>query len=553
VLPYGGSWGHSSLVEIPAPIDFRTTDFETNGEFSHGPLLARASFSGSWFNNANTEVTFDNPFRLTDAPSTPARGRSSLAPSNSFLQVNGMASVRFAGRSRATAYVSTGSLKDVGDLLMPQTINTSITGLVTPLPRTTVEGAARTNAVNLTFVSHPSRWFDVDARYRLYDYDNRTPDFVMPQRVSYDNTPAAPTYSTLGGATSTLVVETEPFGVKRHTFDATVRVPAGTGTAGAGYSFLGEDRTHRFFESTSENVLRLSYDLVGTGLVTVRSKYEHGAKRGDVTEESQRELFGIGEQPEMRHFDIASRDRDRVTILASAAPAVGKDDYIESSFGLRDNTHRIYSGGTEWVPSERVSLGGSYSYERYVALLHSRQASPPAANAAISYETFVQLSSQPSSTVQVADATRNWGSDGTDRVHSLIVHADLLKLAEKWDVHINYDFNHAQSLYTYTTGPNVPRTLPEDVPPPTSSLPDPSQLPLVRSELQRGSADLIYALTSRLGIGVSYWYEQYRVQDFTLDADANQDLVRAGPVLLLGYMYRPYTANTVLARMIYRW
>jgi hypothetical protein len=74
----------------------------------------------------------------------------------------------------------------------------------------------------------------------------------------------------------------------------------------------------------------------------------------------------------------------------------------------------------------------------------------------------------------------------------------------------------------------------------------------VRSELQRGTAGLTYALTSRVGLGLSYWHERYRVSDFTLDAEATPDLAR-GQTLLLGYLYRPFTANTVWARLVYRW
>jgi hypothetical protein len=55
-----------------------------------------------------------------------------------------------------------------------------------------------------------------------------------------------------------------------------------------------------------------------------------------------------------------------------------------------------------------------------------------------------------------------------------------------------------------------------------------------------------------LSIGLSYWYERYRVNDFTLDIDANPDLVR-GQALLIGYLYRPYTANTVWGRLVYHW
>lgn len=51
---------------------------------------------------------------------------------------------------------------------------------------------------------------------------------------------------------------------------------------------------------------------------------------------------------------------------------------------------------------------------------------------------------------------------------------------------------------------------------------------------------------------VHYWYDQHRVTDFTLDVDANPDLAR-GQALLMGYLYRPYTANTGWVRLRYRW
>src|SRR5207249_4099180 len=118
---------------------------------------------------------------------------------------NGLASVKLPGHSRASAYFSMGVLKDVTDTaILPQTVNTAVTGLQA-LSRTTVQGEGRMSSTNLTFTSRPSRYVDVSARYRYYGYDNRTPEFAIFQRVSYDNAPAL----------STTPIETEPFGIKR--------------------------------------------------------------------------------------------------------------------------------------------------------------------------------------------------------------------------------------------------------------------------------------------------------------------------------------------------
>ena len=526
VIPYGVSFGHSSLVESPAPVQHRLTDFDANAEFVRGRLSLGVGSTGSWFHNEFTTFTVDNPFIAIDSATASSRSRQSLPPSNAFVSVNGQASVQMPRRSRLTAYVSVGSLKDAGDPLMPQTINTATSPA--PLNQTTVEGEARTTATNLSFVSRPNRWFDVNLRHKYYDYDNRTPEFAMLQRVSYDNAVSAVAPP----------VHTEPFGVARQTLDGDVHFNIHGSTAGVGFTRLSEDRTHRIFETTVDNVFRATFDAFGTQRFSLRSKYEHGQKRGSGLNPEL--LVEAGEQPGMRHFDIASRDRDRVTILGSVMPSsnvslnasigAGKDDYLESLFGLRDNSHRVYSFGVDATPSALLTVGGSYSYERYKALSRSRQASPG---------------------VQFDDPSRNWATDATDRVHSLIMTADLSKIANRVDVQFLYDFNRARARYNYITGAVVDRTLPEEAVVPTT-LPPPSELPPTLSELQRGTVDAIYAITPNVGLGASWGYERFRVVDFTLDSDANPDLAR-GQALLLGYLYKPYTANTGGIRLIYRW
>lgn len=528
-IPFGGSFGHSSVVELPAPTEHDLSEFNADAEYVRDPVLLRGGYMGSWFHNDFTTLTWDNPYRLTDTPATPGRGRLSVPPSNSFVNVHGLASAKLPYKSRATGYVSFGRLEDTGDPLMPQTINSSISPK--PVARSTVDGEAHTSAVTLTFVSRPVQAVDMNVRYQVYDYDNRTPEFPMTERVSYDNTPSAVTPP----------IFTEPLGVVRHTFDADFRYMAtGRTTAGVGMTRVGEERTHRIFESTTDNVVRFTFDTVSQTWLTLRTKYEHGWKRGQGIEEGELELAAIGEQPGMRHFDVASRDRDRVTLLGSVSPvgnftanaslAIGKDDYLESEFGLRDNNHHVYSVGADYLPRDQVTLGASYSYERYDALSRSRQASDA---------------------TQFVDPSRNWATDSADKAHSFLVNMGITRIAEKVDLHLAYDFSRTRAIYNYITGPVADRTLPEEVIVP-SSLPTPTELPPTLSELQRATADVTYPLSSRLSVGLSYWYEQYRVQDFTLDIDANPALVR-GQALLIGYLYQPYTAHTVWGRLVYHW
>jgi len=526
-IPLGGSFGHSSLVEMPGSIQHRTTDIEGNAEYASGNYLVRVGATGSLFNNEVTQFSFDNPFITSDRSNASAAGRTSMAPSSSYLTVNGMLTVKLPNRSRFTAYAATGSLSDSGAYLMPQTINSAL--VTSPLERGFLDGKARTNAANLTFTSRPNRTVGVDVRYRLYDYDNQTPVFDVVDRVAYD-------YSR-----STSGLETEPQSVKRHSFTADLLLdPMRRASFGAGYFANVEDRTHRIFESTHENGVRAWFDTVSMATFSVRTKWEYSQKRTDTPDSDVAEFLShFGEQPLMRHYDLAERDRNRVTVLANlnmtgnflvnASVAAGKDDYVSTGFGLRDNTHGIYTVGFDSMPTEMLSYGMSYSFENYKAMSLSRQANPG---------------------VQFDDPSRNWGTDAEDKVHSFLLNFAARGIGDVFDIVLGYDFNKADSTYEYRLSDEVPRTEPEEVVfPPT--LDQPTELPPVLSQFHRLTSDFIYAVNDRVSIGFSYWLEDYDVEDFTLDAESNENLVR-GNVLLMGYLYRPYTASTYWGRIIFR-
>ena len=538
-IPYGGSFGHSSFVETPAPIGHRTTDTDASAEYVRGDALFRGGYTFSWFNNDVETLTFDNPYRITDTTSATSIGRHPLPPSNSFLSINGTMSYRLPRRTRVTAYVSTGSLQDAGAPIVSFTPNTAMP--VLPLERSTVEGQARTNNVNLHLSSRPATGVNINVRYKYYNYDNQTPHLDVGQRVTYDASLSSPTAAP---------IETEPFGVIRHTLDADLKFSPGRSvTAGVGYSRIGEERSFRIYDSTTDNVLRLYFDSVGNQWFNVRTKYEHAQRRGTGIEEGEAELVAINELAGMRHYDVAERDRDRITVIGTATPtstlavylsvAAGKDDYLNSEFGLLDNKHRVYAAGVDATPREQVAFGLSYSYEDYRALSQSRQWSPP--------PTSPPIPVPP----QRDDPARNWSTDGNDRAHSFMIYGEVTGIREKIDLKLSYDYSHARSLYLYDVGP-VERTLPEDSEVIESTLPPPTQLPEANSTFHRSTFDFLYALSERLSGGFSYWFDQYRVSDWTLDEQANPSLDR-GNALLLGYIYRPYTANTFWGRLVYRW
>jgi MtrB/PioB family decaheme-associated outer membrane protein len=528
--PWGGSFGISGAIatELPVPVDHRTTDFGTNVEYANDRGYARFGYDVSLFRNNVSTLTWDNPQRITDSPTAgPIQGRMALWPNTDMNTVSAAGGLKLPGRSHATAYLSVASMVNDNNLL-PFTINSA---LVSPaLDRPTSDVKATVTSMNYAFTSRPvtTMWFS--ARYRQYDYHNKTVPFDVINGVNYDTAIVA------------LNKESEPFGSIRHTFDADATYsPFKYVGFRAGYTREEIDRTYRIVENTIENIGRASVDLTGLGWMTVRGVYEHSTRTGSRVD--QLELLSIGEQPTLRQFDISDRNQDRFNAIVTVTPVspfsvnatagLGSQDYPGTNFGLRSSDSRFYSVGFDYVPSDKVSLGANYGFEKYTALQASRTANPLPANTPIWLLDPTQ---------QFNDPRRDWTDDSADKARTITASMDLVKLLPKVDIKFAYNYSRAESTYTYGLVPNT-------------VLPTPVPLTPVTNELRRGTVDGRYFLNRRLAVGMVYWYDSYRVDDFALSPVQSlaQPATGTPTLMMLGYFYAPYTANTVTARITYLW
>jgi hypothetical protein len=371
-------------------------------------------------------------------------------------------------------------------------------------------------------------WFS--ARYRQYEFDNRTVPFETGNNVNYDTTVVP------------LNAESEPFGSTRHTFDADASfTPVRHVGFRAGYTREEVDRTFRIVEKTTEDIARASVDLTGLSWLTVRGVFEHSKRVGSGVDGL--ELLAIGEQPLLRQYDISDRNQNRFNAIVlitpvsqfsvNASAGIGTQEYPGTTFGLRNNDNHVYSVGFDFVPSDTISLGASYGYEKYTALQASRTANPLPAN------TVANLNDP---TQQFNDPRRDWTDDSADRVRTVTASMDLLKLLRKTDIKVAYDYSRAESTYTYGLAPNT-------------VIATPLQLSPVVNELQRATIDGRYFLSRRFAAGLVYWFDKYKVDDFALGPVASlaQPATATPTLMMLGYFYRPYTANTVMAKLTYLW
>ena len=200
------------------------------------------------------------------------------------------------------------------------------------------------------------------------------------------------------------------FAHDRNTFDADatwtgIRPVALT----VGYTNNHNSYDFRIFESTNEHVLQLKADSAGFEWMTFRAHYEYRDRSGSGLDEAS--LIQIGEQPALRHYDVADRTRNRFVgqvdvvpseaLTLSLSAGLGTDEFADSYFGLQEAAFRNVTFSADYAVPNGLVVGGSYDYERYTGLQRSRSASPGA---------------------QEVDPNRDWTADSEERVHYFSVY-----------------------------------------------------------------------------------------------------------------------------------
>jgi MtrB/PioB family decaheme-associated outer membrane protein len=526
---FGSSPGNMMVLDMPVPVEDRTTDMRSKLEWANQKGLLAVGYDASWYNQHNAAFTFDNPQRVSDsATAGPAFGRAALMPSNSVNTFNVSGAYKLPNHSKATAAISYSTM-DQNESLLPNTTNTALVG-VAALPRASAEAKVDVMSTVLGFNSRPAADLWLNAKFRYYDYNNKTEQF---------------TNTVVPGDFSIGALETsEPTAFNRSTFDVDASYsPANFIDLGAGYTFDGYDNhvanetvQGRIYKSTGENTFRLTADSVGSQYLMARVKYEHSNRTASGFDQEM--LVEVGEQPGIRHFDIAPRDRDRVTTTFTVTPKpifdvnasifYGHDKYPETVYGLQDNKNQGYSVGFDVVPNAMVNFGLNYGREKYDTYQTSRTSNP------LPDPTF-------------NDPRRDWNNTINDKVNTFSANLNLVKAIKRTDIRFGYDISDGNTNYTYGLVANTTLAAPVQY----------GKQP--KNQLDVARVDAQYFVRQNLALGVAYWYENWKVQDFALDPTIIDSLIVRNPTsnaltgFYTGYANEPYKANTFFVRMSYLW
>lgn len=515
--PYGLQFGTpgGNFMEAWEPIDHTIHDLRVAVGFSRPTWQVQGSYQFSLFSNDIDVLVVDNPLRVTDdAAAGPTRGRVDLAPNNVAHTVSLTGAVNLPLRTRIVGTASYG-LRLQNDAFIPHTINSAIAGnpLLT-LPADDLDGDVRTLLGNVQLTSRPIQNVSVTARYRYYDYDNKTPVLTFPARVRTDQTLIVGT------------IHNHPYEYTKQNASADVgwRIISPVSLKG-GYEWERWQRDTQLREVavTDEHGPRASLDLTPTDWLLVRTSYRHSWREGtDYRQVSSDQL------PLLRKYDMADRTRDRADLLVQVTPvdpltfsataSVRQDNYDNSLYGLQDDESWSAGLDVNWALTDRIALFAGYMHEEFDTRLQSR-----------------------SRTGAVDSAANDWVARNHDRVNTFMLGVDAGLIPERLTLRLSYNFSHATSEMDAST-----RSTPT-----LAAAAAATNFPEIRESIHLLEATLRYQFAKNWHAGLRYGFELFDQKDFR--RDQMQTSMPASPNdIYLGLRTPDYTAHIISALLGYR-
>jgi MtrB/PioB family decaheme-associated outer membrane protein len=485
----GGSFLFSSAL-LPVPVDRVTDQLDASVTYAQDDWHVRAGYHGSFFVNNSHWVSWENPFSTGHE-----RGRMALEPDNRFSQFMLSGAWRASPTVQTSARLAFGRMEQ-DETFLPATINPN---LAVALPRSSLDGRVDTlNAAVRTSYS-PTRPLTLVGELYYDERDNRTPQDEFIQVI-----------------TDTAIAQARvnrPYGYEKTggKLSADYRLTS-RATVAAGGQLEQMERTYQEVDETTTTTLWGEARTTPTDLTTLRVRLTQERRRFD----SYVPEVVPEENPLLRKFHLADRDRDALRVSGSYMPMdnlslglsvdVAKDDYMRSPVGLQDSRDVAYMLDASLVPWENASVYGFLGHER----IESRMAGS-----------------------QGTSAQPDWRASQRDTILTAGVGGELRSIGfrEGLDVGAEYAYSYGKGRISIDARDPAPG------------------FPTLRTRLHSINLFGRYPMSEQLFVRVDYWFEWYRSADFFVD-DVEPDTVPG--LLSLGHDAPNYTVHVIGASVQYR-
>lgn len=470
---------------LATPVDYTTDQVDAGAQYARGDFRFRLGYYGSFFHDASTAFSWDNPF----TPFVPGAGvgRISTAPDNDFNQFTLSGAWQILPSTRLMASGALG-VATQDDSFIAATVNPDLAA--TSLPRASLDGRIDTRNYTVRLTSRPYSQISVVADYTRDQRDNKTAQAAYPQVV---------TDVYVAGTIVNL-----PYSFDRDTarfmldFPVAQRFKVELGAKNQKYDTSNREVAR---SNTAEGWAQVRSNVSSTFGLMLKFDRSHRMIEKYQTAPT---IIAV-ENPLLQRFDLADRQRNAVTASAYYTPvqsvslglAVQRDrgNYRRSQVGLTRASDYSLNLSASWTPTANVSL-----------------------------DTYLtrQLISADQAGSQGGQAV-DWFAHTADRVSSGGIGARIKNITPKLDIGANGYVAYTNEVIHMDIGS-----------------PDTLQLPnnTFRDAGVRVFAN--YRLSTRSSLRVDVWHERYRTRDWALDGVTPTTIPN---VLTLGVASPNFTVN----------
>lgn len=341
-----GSYTQASF--LPRWIDYETDQVDAGVQYRTKSLNLTLAYYGSFFTNKNPSLTWDTPFLSTPGASTMRMARE---PDNDFSQVSLSGKYLLSTWDTTIAFLAALGRGEQDQQFVPYTSNPDITA--DPLPSNSLDAEVDTYNYSLTVTSRPIDKLRVKFGYRYDERDNKSPIFdwsrvIVDSLPSFDSERNIPYsydrwHSTISG---------------EYAFSRKLRLSAG-------YEYKEVNRDyHEVAEQTDE----LGWGQIRwQPLLWLDIRAKAGASERGVDRYNEAIGINFGQNPLMRKYDVAYRDREFGEIVASISPMEkpvsmsasvlwADDDYKDSLVGLNGSEEVRATLDVSWAISDSAAV-----------------------------------------------------------------------------------------------------------------------------------------------------------------------------------------------------
>jgi MtrB/PioB family decaheme-associated outer membrane protein len=553
--PIGMAFGSpgGNFYEILEPLDQTVHDLRLRAVIARERWQLQFGYAFSAFRNELDSVTSSNPCSGLSAtpvglpPSfacgsdggtgIPTTGRTPLAPDNSAHTFSLAGGVTLPWWRTRISGNFTYSLRFQNQDFLPHTINPDISSPLLVLPRKSLDGVVGLTTFNVNLTSRPLAPLSLTLKYRLFDYNDMTDEFVMPGTVVNDRT------------LSTDPSHVHRFPYTRHNLDGDARWRFGSVAAaslGGGWERWNRADT-REVQQSDEYFVKAAVDVTPLDWLVARLTYRPSLRRIDtydttahlahrVLEELEQDEVAQSQSPLLRKLDESDRDRHRVDLMLEVTPLEALtaaftggyrlDDYYNSKLGLQDGETWTAGVDLTWAPSERIAVTGGYNYEQIMQRQRSRSR-PVSDNVTLDFSDF------------------DWISVNTDRIHAFHLGLRTSLIPGALDLLFGARYEYALGeINTRNPGPVTSGSVSQQ------QTAQGKRMPATEDSMFRLDAAVRYHFWKKWRATLSYAFEVFEKSNWR--TDQLDPFVPGVSSLWLGNDIKDYTAHIVAVTLGYR-